>query len=73
MYQEPDHYPSTELEWLATTSYNHAVDYYLQENDEKCRLWAEKALAIAHWAEDGGTLRELLMQKYSELAWNDQG
>ncbi|KAF1951086.1 SPO22-domain-containing protein [Byssothecium circinans] len=70
--KEPDHYPTTELEWLATTTFNHAVDYYVQENDAKCKEWAEKALALAGWAEDQGQLRALLMDKYKGLVWEDE-
>ncbi|KAF2199170.1 SPO22-domain-containing protein [Delitschia confertaspora ATCC 74209] len=64
-----NHYPPTELEWLATTSFNHAVDYYIAEDDSKCKLWAEKALRLAECAEDGGGLRDLLAEKYSGLVW----
>ncbi|KAF2281473.1 SPO22-domain-containing protein [Westerdykella ornata] len=69
--KEPNHYPETELEWLATTSWNHAVDYYAQENGEKYRMWAERAINLAEWAEDGGGLAALLMKKKSELAWEE--
>lgn len=69
--KEPNHYPSTELEWLATTTFNHAVDYYIQENDTKCKVWGEKALNLAQWAEDGGELSSLLLEKYSGLTWQD--
>lgn len=70
--KEFNHYPTTELEWLATTSFNHGVDYYLQENDEKCRVWAEKGIQLAQWAEDCGQLRDLLMEKYSGLVWQEE-
>jgi hypothetical protein len=69
--KEPNHYPSTELEWLATTSFNHAIDYYSQNNDEKCKAWAEKALTVSQWAEDGGRLNRVLMEKYSGLVWDE--
>jgi hypothetical protein len=45
--KEPERYPKTELEWLATTIFNRAVDYYLQEDDDKAKKWAEKvSLAV---------------------------
>jgi hypothetical protein len=65
--QEMNRYPPTELEWLSTTAFNHAIDYYLQENDELCRKWAEQSFMLAQWLEDNGTLRDLLMEKYSSL------
>lgn len=70
--KESNHYPATELEWLATTSFNHAVDYYIQENDGKSKEWGEKALKLAQWAEDDGELRDLLMEKWSGLRWGDE-
>ena len=50
-FKEVDHYPKTELEWLATIAFNYAVDYFLQENDSKCKDWAGKALLLAQVAE----------------------
>lgn len=70
--KEPKHYPATELEWLATTSFNHAVDYYVQENDDRCRVWAEKALTLAEWADDGGRLKNVLVEKYKGLVWDKE-
>jgi hypothetical protein len=69
--KDTKHYPKEELEWLATTSFNHAVDYYTRENDDQCKIWAEKAMGLAQWAEDGGKLRDLLMQKYGGLVWQE--
>ncbi|KAK7183868.1 hypothetical protein PSPO01_10204 [Paraphaeosphaeria sporulosa] len=71
--KEPYHYPATELEWLATTAFNHAVDYYVQEKDDKCKLWAEKALMLTEWAEKGSGLRGALIEKYSGLTWEEGG
>ncbi|KAF2114687.1 meiosis protein SPO22/ZIP4 like-domain-containing protein [Lophiotrema nucula] len=65
--KETNCYPSTELEWLATTCFNLAVDYYLQENDEKCRAWADKAVNVAQWMEDNGQLRNQLTEKRAGL------
>lgn len=65
--KETGRYPPTELEWLATTAFNHAVDYYLQEDDKLCKKWAEQAFILAQWLEDNGALRDLLMEKYASL------
>lgn len=70
---EPNHYPASELEWLATTSFNRAVDFYCASDDANCKLWAEKALSLAAVAEDKGALRDLLFEKYSGLAWDGAG
>lgn len=68
--KQPDRYPATELEWLATSSFNRAVDYYVQDNDEKCKEWAEKAMTVAQWLEDDGKLRDLLMAKFAALQFD---
>ncbi|KAI8934578.1 hypothetical protein NX059_008276 [Plenodomus lindquistii] len=65
-----DHYPKDELIWLATTTYNRAVDYYVQENDSKAKEWAEKSFTIAQWLGDEGALRDLLMGKFSTLKFD---
>lgn len=65
-----DPYPATELEWLATSSFNHAIDHYVGDNDAKCKEWAEKAMTLAQSLEDNGQLRDLLMGKYSALQLN---
>jgi hypothetical protein len=62
-----DCYPQTELEWLATSTFNHGVDYYLQENDKECQRWAQQAFILAQWLEDNGALRDLLMEKFASL------
>jgi len=65
--KEPDRYPETELAWLATSAYNRAVDYYVQENDLKAKEWAETSFLVAQRLEDDGALRDLLMGKFSTL------
>lgn len=70
--KEVERYPRTELEWLATTSFNRAIDYYTQEDDDKCKMWAEKSFVIAQWLEDDGAVRDLLMEKFSGLRWDNK-
>ena len=58
--------PRSDYHALSAT-YNHAVDLYLQENDNQCKIWADQAFLLAQWLEDDGVLREMLMEKYSSL------
>ena len=69
--KQPDRYPATELEWMATSSFNRAIDYYVGNNDAKCKAWAEKAMMVAQWLEDNGQLRDLLMGKFAALQFNN--
>ncbi|KFY45185.1 hypothetical protein V494_01110 [Pseudogymnoascus sp. VKM F-4513 (FW-928)] len=56
-------YPSEELEYVATTAFNRAVDYYCTGDDDACRRWAGKAVEVARFCADGGGLRGLLQEK----------
>lgn len=66
-------YPAEELEWLATTTFNKAVDFYCASQNVECRCWAEKALNIANLMADGGTLHALLQTKFMGLTWDHSG
>ena len=67
--QQPDLYPTEELQWLAATSFNRAVDFYCSSLVEDCRRWAEIALRLAGLCRDGGALHRTLRAKYQELTW----
>lgn len=60
-------YPDEEIEWLATSVFNRAVDFYCASDDEACRRWAEKAVTLAGHGTDQ-TLHELLQTKYRALS-----
>lgn len=68
----PSPYPPEELEYLATTAFNRAVDFYCASQDAACRRWAGKALEMAELCrdDDGGALRDLLMDKFARLTWD---
>lgn len=70
LLQQSMSYPAEELEWLATTAFNRAIDFFCTSQDQPCRLWAEKALALSNLCEDGGALHEVLQQKYQGLSWH---
>lgn len=65
--KQADHYPKVELEWMATSAFNRAIDYYVADDDAKCELWAKKAMTVAQWLEDDGQLQDILMEKYAAL------
>ena len=70
--QQSMKYPAEELEWLATTTFNRAIDFYCSSQDASCRRWAEKALLLSNLLEDGGALHEVLQEKYQGLSWHQQ-
>lgn len=63
-------YPTEELDWIATKSFNHAVDLYCNGQDEACKNWVGKALNIAHFCDDGGALERLLQSKLLGLKFD---
>jgi hypothetical protein len=63
-------YPLEELEYVATTAFNRAVDYYCTGEDEACRRWAGKAVGVAGFCADGGGLRGLLQEKLVGLQFS---
>ncbi|PMD45090.1 SPO22-domain-containing protein [Hyaloscypha variabilis F] len=56
-------YPNEELEWIATRSFNYAVDLYCAGDEDGCKNWAAKALNIAHYCSDDGALERQLQNK----------
>ncbi|KAH7351006.1 meiosis protein SPO22/ZIP4 like-domain-containing protein [Rhexocercosporidium sp. MPI-PUGE-AT-0058] len=60
-------FPADELEWMATTAFNRAVDFYCAGDDEIAKDWAGKALNIAQYCSDEGSLERLLHSKLLEL------
>ena len=71
-------YPAEELEWLATTLFNLAVDLYIAESEESAKIWARKAVDVADvlgdgecGTGDGGLLAKVLRGKMAELRWQN--
>ena len=64
-------YPAEELEWIATTAFNRAIDFYCLGNDGKCRDWSGKAVNIASFCPDNGALQSLLQEKLLGLNWGE--
>ena len=65
-------YPSEELEWIAATSFNHAVSCFCVKDDANCQIWAEKAMNVASLMDDGGSLLKQISSKYSQLGLGGQ-
>ncbi|KAK0706965.1 meiosis protein SPO22/ZIP4 like-domain-containing protein [Lasiosphaeria miniovina] len=62
------HWPQEELEWMATTAFNHAIDCYSAREIERARDWATKAINLSHYCEDEGSgLERTLQDKFLRL------
>lgn len=84
--QIPEAYPPEEIEWLASTAFNHAVDLWfagVEEGEghagdnEQARVWAEKALMLAGSVGGVGVgvqgLHKVLQDKWMRLKKMGQG
>ncbi|KAJ0306010.1 hypothetical protein COL5a_002818 [Colletotrichum fioriniae] len=60
-------FPAEELEWLVTVSFNQAVDAYNVRQDDECNTWADLALNLAHYADDGGELEKRVQENRIKL------
>lgn len=65
-------YPAEEVEWLATTVFNRAIDFYCSSRDDHCRRWAGYALDLGALCRDGGLLHSVLQGKFQSLVLNAQ-
>jgi len=61
-----DPYPEDELQWLATTAFNKAVDLLAVENRQAADQWMEAALELARYAADNGSLHAQLTKTREE-------
>ena len=66
-------YPAEEIEWLATTLFNRAIDLYVAGRQEETRRWAGKAiecadvLAVEGRSGDGGQLSRMIRSRMDGL------
>ena len=44
------------MEWLATTIFNRAIDFYCASDEVACKGWAERALTLAGLFDDVGSI-----------------
>lgn len=71
-YQSDARWPEEELEWMAATAFNHAIDLYGAYERDRAKEWASSALNLAHYCPDGGFER-MLQDKFIRLNFEDDG
>lgn len=62
-----DSYPEAELQWLATTGFNHAIDLIAEGDRDTAEKWMESALEVARYSQDDGSLHAILTGKQKIL------
>ncbi|KAK4189851.1 meiosis protein SPO22/ZIP4 like-domain-containing protein [Podospora australis] len=65
-------WPEEELEWMAATAFNHAIDCFGMHEIERAKEWGAKAINLAHYCNDGGRLEEALQGKYLRLNLHEE-
>ena len=59
-----DVYPGDELQWLAISAFNKAVDLLSVGETDAVKVWIDAALELARHADDNGSLHAHLTQKH---------
>lgn len=70
-FQSEAGWPEEEIEWMATTAFNHAIDCYSAHETERSKEWAGKAINLAHYCSDP-RLEEILQGKYLRLSFDKE-
>ncbi|KAM5374696.1 hypothetical protein ACJZ2D_006474 [Fusarium nematophilum] len=63
-------FPAEELDWIITTTFNHAIDVFSRGDKALCECWALKALELAEHMQDGGDMRDLLRERVVKLGFS---
>lgn len=68
--QTPAAWPAEDVNWFASTAYNHAIDMCGRDDMTECKHWAQKAMNLAHYCRDGGHLEGLMQDYYVKYNLN---
>ena len=68
-HSKEEGFPDIELQWMAAVCFNHGLDLYGAGESERCHAWADRALNLAEFMDDGGAMREDLQAKLMMLKW----
>ena len=60
---EVDRYPEGELQWIATTAFNKAVDLLSAGRLAEASEWIDGALELARYGDDNGVLHSYLTER----------
>lgn len=63
-------YPPEELEFLAITTFNRAVDAFCACDKDTCDRLAEQAMDVASRLNDDGALKAVLSRNHGMLKWD---
>jgi hypothetical protein len=69
-FQTQAHWPEEELEWMATTAYDHGIDCYSRSQDDAAKRWIMAAIGLAHYRQDGRQLENIMQEKYLTLKFD---
>lgn len=66
-HDRDDKYPSEEIEYLATVTYNRAIDAYCAGRENEFRKLAALAGEFSGFMDDGGALKGMIKGKVEQL------
>lgn len=56
-------YPEAELQWLATTGFNNAIDLITEKKLDHVKAWLDAAVEVVRWTQDNGAMHAILSEK----------
>ncbi|KAM0422754.1 hypothetical protein ACHAPD_001217 [Fusarium lateritium] len=60
-------FPADDLDYIVAATFNHAVDISGRGDEGLCQQWVMKALELAEYMDDGGDMRESLLERAAEM------
>lgn len=70
--QSEQEYPREEMEWIITNAFNHGIDLFCSDQDEKANQWTHGAINLAAYFDDGGQLQAQLQEKVLALNFGSE-
>ncbi|KAJ4405152.1 sporulation-specific protein 22 [Neurospora sp. IMI 360204] len=72
LHESDARWPEEELEWMAATAFNHAIDLYGAYERDRAKEWGSAAINLAHYCPDG-SFERMLQDKFMRLSFEDDG
>ncbi|KAK0626986.1 meiosis protein SPO22/ZIP4 like-domain-containing protein [Immersiella caudata] len=60
-------WPEEEVEWMASTAFNHGIDCFGSQETERAKEWVTKAINLSRYCNDEGGLERALQERYLRL------
>ncbi|EGZ70182.1 SPO22-domain-containing protein [Neurospora tetrasperma FGSC 2509] len=70
LHESDARWPEEELEWMAATAFNHAIDLYGAYERDRAKKWGSTAINLAHYCPDK-SFERMLQDRFMRLSFED--